>query len=232
MLAANMEIVNAHHAKRRVSGLTLIELLVIIGVLALLAAVLLPALASAKRKTSKINCISNLKQCGIAFRLWEGDNGDHYPQYFVLTNAETMKLLANGNAYLLWQTMSNELNTPKILRCPNDEKHTNAWSFSDGFSDANLSYFLNLDASETYPQMIMIGDDNLALDGVPVKSGILTFAPKTTIAWTQERHHNVGNIGMADGSAQQVTSDGLRTALAVSTNGVSTNTVTPRWLIP
>ena len=41
---------------------------------------LLPALAAAKKKAQKINCINNLKQVGLAFRIWEGDNGDKYPR--------------------------------------------------------------------------------------------------------------------------------------------------------
>jgi type II secretory pathway pseudopilin PulG len=51
------------------SGFTLIALLVIIAVLAVLAAMLLPALAKAKSKASSINCVNNLKQCGLAFRI-------------------------------------------------------------------------------------------------------------------------------------------------------------------
>jgi len=223
---------NAHRTRRRASGFNLIELLIVIGIVALLAAVLLPALAAAKRKSTRIDCVSRLKGLGCAFRLWAQDAGDTYPMQVVLTNSETLKLVTNGNAYLLWQTMSNELSTPKILHCPADEQHKEAHSFFQGFSDANISYFFSLDAAETYPQMVLDGDDNLAVDGVPVKPGLLTFSANSTVTWTKARHHGVGNIGMADGSAQQVTSAGLNSAIVNCTNGVPTNAIPPRWVIP
>ncbi len=213
----------------------MVELLAIIGVVALLAAVLLPALAAAKRKSARLGCVNCLKQVNIAFRLWEGDNGDKSPMQVVLTNSETMKLVTNGNAYLLWQTVSNELKTPKVLHCPADKQQTEAKSFSQGFSDANISYFsyfFSLDATEMYPQMILDGDDNLAVNGVPVKPGILNLGTTSAITWTKERHRGVGNIGMADGSVQQVTIGGLNYAIVNSTNGVPTNAVPPRWVIP
>jgi len=128
--------------------------------------------------------------------------------------------------------MSNELSTPKILHCPNDNQRTNAVSFSQGFSDANISYFFSLDAVETYPNMILDGDDNLAMDGARVKPGILNLWPNSTIEWTKERHHFNGNIGLADGSVMQVTIAGLNRAIADSTNGVPTNNTPNRWVIP
>jgi type II secretory pathway pseudopilin PulG len=209
-------------SNQRNHALTLVEVLVVIAVLVAVAALLLPGLAASRRKSNRINCVSNLKQIGLACRIWEGDNGDKYPMFVSVTNGGAMELAATGNVAAVFQAMSNELSTPKLLVCPNDDSRTAATNFTTGFNASRISYFVSLDVTnETSPQTFLSGDDNFEIGGALVKSGLLELSTNAPISWTAARHKFVGNIGLADGSVQQTTQNGLRQALQKT--GLATN---------
>ena len=208
-------------SNQRTIALTMVEVLVVIVVLAVVAAVLLPVLAARKCRCMRISCDSVLRQTDLSYRVWAGDNNDKYPMQVSVTNGGAMELVATGNVAAVFEVMSNELSTPKVLICPQDTKSIMATNFGRGFNDSNISYFVGLDADQTNPQMLLSGDDNFAVGGIPVKSGLLLLATNAPVSWTAARHVRQGNIGLADGSVQQLTTDGLQQAL--QRTGVATN---------
>ena len=193
--------------------------MVIIAVLAILVAMLLPALASAKKRAQRINCVNNLKQDGLAFRLWEGDNGDKYPMSVSTDKGGTLEFTTGADTFRHFQVMSNELSTPKILVCPADTRVAAA-NFVR-LNNQNVSYFVGLDATDIEPQRFLDGDRNLSADNEP-ENGILKLVPGQRVSWTEAIHVNQGNFGLSDGSVQQASNSGLLEALKKS--GDATNT--------
>ena len=175
--------------KTQKKAFTLIELLVVIAIIAILAAMLLPALAAAKKKAQRIACVNNLKQQGLSFRLWEGDNNDKYPQAVPNASGGAQGFVSTGstagnplNPAVVFQVMSNQLSTPKVCYCPSDSYHsspaTNFSSFPNftaassatatpsGTVGGGVSFFVNGDATETDPQILLCGDENIGLGAV------------------------------------------------------------------
>jgi prepilin-type N-terminal cleavage/methylation domain-containing protein/prepilin-type processing-associated H-X9-DG protein len=70
------------HGNSRNRGFTLIELLVVIAIIAILAAILLPVLEQAQKRALRIECVSNVRQWGLAFQIYATDNNDNLPPGF------------------------------------------------------------------------------------------------------------------------------------------------------
>jgi prepilin-type processing-associated H-X9-DG protein len=122
--------------------------------------------------------------------------------------------------------MSNELSTPRILVCPMDTARIETNTFA-GLANSNISYFVGVDVTnDSNPQMIISGDCNFEIGGLPVKSGLLQLSTSVSVAWTSARHGSNGNIGLGDGSVQQMNNPRLMSDLGLT--GLATN----RFAIP
>ena len=141
------------------NGFTLIELLVVIAIIAILAALLLPALAKAKEQAKVTQCLSNIRQVGTASALYLGDFNDRYPPK-TARNGGVTQLSWVGQAGLLsgyatitaadrWLTPYLVKDDPNskvdVARCPSD-KHSPADppTGRSCFEDYGASYLANL----------------------------------------------------------------------------------------
>jgi prepilin-type processing-associated H-X9-DG protein len=129
-------------------------------------------------------------------------------------------MVENGSALQIFKVMSNEIYAAKILHCPADTAHVPAKTF-DSLSNANISYFANLEASEANPQEVLTGDSNLEINGKSVKSGVVSILTNDVVSWQPNRHGKSGNIVLADGSVQSATVQGLQ--IYFSNSGIATN---------
>ena len=184
-------------------GITMLELLVVVAVLAVLMMMLLPKLIRRRPVHHGIRCVSNLRNVGLAFRIFATDNGDKFPMEVSTNNGGSREFLNTPfSVFRHFAAISNELSTPSILACLNDRR-TEATNWVS-LRNTNISYFVGLHAAATSSARLLSGDRNLS-NGVRPVNGFLDLRTNLPTTWLRRPHTNTGQIAFADGSVRTVT---------------------------
>jgi prepilin-type N-terminal cleavage/methylation domain-containing protein/prepilin-type processing-associated H-X9-DG protein len=110
------------------SAFTLIELLVVIGIIAVIIAILLPALSKARESSNRTQCLSNLRQVGMAFRFYAMSNRDQVPLGYrkgadgPQKQLNSMVYSGTAHRYVIfgWMYAAGYMNSPKVFFCPSE----------------------------------------------------------------------------------------------------------------
>ena len=115
----------------RRNGFTLIELLVVIAIIAILAAMLMPALGRAREQGRKTYCLNNLKQLGLGYALYADDYDEYYPP-----SAATSAQDRNNDCWD--ELIFKYIRTKDAYLCPNDKEGTRSYSMNDQWGNSAI----------------------------------------------------------------------------------------------
>ena len=205
---------------------TLIELLVVIAIIAILAAMLLPALSKAREKARTIKCVSNFKQAGLAVLMYTNDNKDY------LLPARYVDWFGDGSGWFFYELgkyvagSNSDARTKSVFQCPSHENVDDTWrSYGCGYNIDRFGYqyqrFTTWGAGNSLPNIqkintIYIGE-NRDDSGTGDPCGMWPASKtKTKIA---ARHGNGGNYWYLDGHVGFLTQDTIFNTRTSTTSG-------------
>ena len=228
----------------RRDAFTRLDLVAVLLVLALCAAVMLPALASSRPRSQRVICANNLRQIGSALQLWGSEHGEKLPFEVATVDGGTALHPLAVNVWLHFSWLSNELNSAAILLCPSDtgrpardfSADPNGGYLHPNFANAATSYVLAHSGASMNLDVISL-DRNASYDfpgdcsrfrrsrGINVPSG----AASSIARWTAGLHNFSGNMLRRDGSVEQIgNADFIRSLSSIAGDFSTVHYITPR----
>ena len=230
----------------RKGAFTLIELICVIAIISILAALLLPGLAQGKARAQRVQCINQLRQIGLGFQIFAHEHNNRFPMQVPIENGGSLEFVKNGYqltgefyfTFHHFKTLASELVTPRILVCPADKQRQMADDFIFYDTD-NVSYALGDDADETKPGNILSADRSMTgfeFSALHDNTACYTIAAPNggkNARWDAGLTHgaNSGNLVLTDGSAHTLNNLRLvETVRSIATNDTIDGTL--RFYVP
>jgi prepilin-type N-terminal cleavage/methylation domain-containing protein len=196
---------------RKNQAFTLVEMLVVIAIIAVLAALLLPALLRGKQRALRIECVGNLKEIGTAFQIFAHDHHGRFPMEISTAEGGSQEYVQAGNningpfyfSYRHLQTLGNEMVVPRLLVCPADTAREPAPSFG-ALQNSNVSYFVGVFSDPDVPTSILAGDRNITNEAGSTESLVRSGVG---LRWTRELHLFKGNVLFSDSHVEQMNNE-------------------------
>jgi prepilin-type N-terminal cleavage/methylation domain-containing protein/prepilin-type processing-associated H-X9-DG protein len=212
---------NPSALRYRTGAFTLVEMLTVIAVIAILAALLLPVLNKSQMRAKRIVCENNLGQVGLAFHVFSNDHSGKFPMAVSTNDGGSMEFVASGfdageifyTCFYHFQSLSGELAKPSLLICPADLRVA-ATSFP-ALQNENVSFFVGVGSTFDKPESILAGDRNLATNSFEHPT-ILQVGPVSNLGWTWEMHQFKGNVLFADSHVEEWNNSSLAAAASQS----------------
>ena len=211
------------HSSPTRHAFTLLELLTAVAIIAILAALLLPALQSGYGKAKRVACGSNLKQIGVAFHAWAHDHNDLFPMQVSTNQQGTLEFAQQTRlnpdvsfTFRHFQALSNELSVAKVLVCPADRQRAPTNDFAS-LRNENVSYWINPDAAFGRPDSPVAGDRNLRTSGRTAWT-FIQIGVDDRVEFTADLHIYRGNALFGDAHVEDLENRRLLAVLVASTN--------------
>jgi prepilin-type processing-associated H-X9-DG protein len=207
----------------------LIELLVAIAIIAIFAALILPTgHPGSHNRVRQVACAAHLRSIHDNFAGWARQHERKYPMQvaekdggsrdWIPSGSVAVHFLALTNSGLTWNRQYTAPGTNRVsivthhgldlvrLLCPGDRERRRTslhLYYGTNIADADISYFLNLDAEDARPIRALAGDRNLEFEGKPVPPSLFNFSQFAVPGWTGTNHSTKkGNVLFTDGHVE------------------------------